>query len=1002
MGAVYLAQHEETGCRVALKTVSKLEVGRLATLRGEIAALRRLHHPSVVGIVEDGLADAVPWYAMEWVEGRVLRDWVPKRLGGHEALTVSVSSWWTSGFGDAGGEVAAHRTEANPVGVLPEGHLDGLRPLIHGLCEALGWLHEQGVLHGDLKPENILVRPDGRPVLVDFGLQRRFRNRHRETAALARVAGTAFYMAPEVIRGQLPDARADLYALGCIVYELLTGRPPFTGEHNQVLRLQLYQEPLPPSAHVSGLPPEVDVAVMRLLEKRRQDRFGYAADVARALCRGDAAIAVRPTLFLADLVGRRRELQLLQRRVDMLVDGRGGVVLLVGEAGVGKTRLALELVALARRRQVHSVSGAAWVHTSAPYAPLRPALIRLADHCRSSGAQATQALIGHRGPILAQADPALIDLPGQARGMAMGDLNEALLYALDRYGSKTGQGVLLMLDDVQWADPQTMAWLAAVASELRHVLIVCTWRDEGHTAQLQSLADADGVWRLDVGRLGPAEVGTIAGEMLALDRVPPVFATALAELTEGNALYVAEYLHVAMESGLLQRDVRGQWELAGTDLGGAADLPLPESLRALLRRRLSALSPKGRRAAEAVAIVGITVPAELVVRAAGVDEGDWPQVVHGLFGRRILEVGPVDGELQLSHGRLAEVLLGSLESASLRARQAEVASALDEWALTCFRGGEHRQALRFQRRCYALRGLCLAQDDPIRARTESGLGLIFWKLGDLDTALRFVREATDRVERTNCGTPLLQAMMWNNLALVLKNRGELVACEPIYRRAIALVEAAVGAEHIDIANLGDNLASLLLILHRSDEAQRVAERSLSLRERHYGSDSPMLAYSLNNLSAAHRNLGNYQRALDLASRAFLLRRGSLDDGHPLVARALSSLARCHLDVGEVDQALTMAMEALELGRGALGEDHPDLGTFFNTVACCLERDGDVAGALDHAQRGLRALTAGYQDNLDTAQARILVARLLRSTAPDTARELVERAHATRLRILGPE
>ena len=195
MGVVYRAVHTTSGERVALKTVAVGSEHELASIRREIHTLRRLRHPGVVRIVAEGVCDGVPWYAMDLLEGETLRT----RL---ERLSAR----------DLGG---------------PPGPLD----LLLRTAEVLAFVHSEGVVHGDLKPENIFLRPGDRPVLVDFGLAWRVPGPlGREVLEdLSRVTGTPAYMAPEQIRGEPIDARADLYALGCILFELLAGRPPFIG-----------------------------------------------------------------------------------------------------------------------------------------------------------------------------------------------------------------------------------------------------------------------------------------------------------------------------------------------------------------------------------------------------------------------------------------------------------------------------------------------------------------------------------------------------------------------------------------------------------------------------------------------------------------------------------------------------------------------------------------------------------------------------------------------------
>ncbi len=163
------------------------------------------------------------------------------------------------------------------------------------LCEPLAYVHGNGVVHKDLSPANVFLVGDDRPVLFDFGLAAR-RSRPsggaREILDLGGVArGTAHYMAPEQARGQPVDARADVYALGCMLYEALCGRPPFLGDSAAAVLMQhVCDEPVPPSQLSRRVPAELDDLLLRMLAKLPRDRIGYVEDVASAL----EAIATPP------------------------------------------------------------------------------------------------------------------------------------------------------------------------------------------------------------------------------------------------------------------------------------------------------------------------------------------------------------------------------------------------------------------------------------------------------------------------------------------------------------------------------------------------------------------------------------------------------------------------------------------------------------------------------------------------------------------------------------
>src|SRR5262245_53751625 len=267
IGAVYQAQNLKSGREVALKTVETPWAALLPLIRREIHALGRLRHPGVVQILDSGTQEGVPWYAMELIEGPTLRE------------------------------------HARTFRMRRPSELMELLSVTRRLCSALAYVHGEGIVHRDLKPDNVLVReilvPPGpvkrrrdsetprrsMPVLVDFGLVAEWPGAlgRENLAAESTGVGTPVYSAPEQLRGEMVDARADLYSLGCMLYELLGGRPPFEGTVRDVVHAHLHVDPRPLSQLAPWVSPELEALVLRLLAKDRRQRLGYAADVSDAL-----------------------------------------------------------------------------------------------------------------------------------------------------------------------------------------------------------------------------------------------------------------------------------------------------------------------------------------------------------------------------------------------------------------------------------------------------------------------------------------------------------------------------------------------------------------------------------------------------------------------------------------------------------------------------------------------------------------------------------------------
>ena len=393
MGVVWRARHRVTGEPVALKRVAAPVEGALDGLRREIRALAVIDHPGVVRLIAEGVIDGQPWYAMELLDGTSLRQWLAHAWG----------AWFDAGPTAAAGEDAPLPPRALPAVSPQRDHVPALLAPMIALCDALAHVHAAGLVHRDLTPDNVLLRSDGRPVLVDFGLAARVsRGAGRDAVSIVDCAvGTAPYMAPEQIRGELVDARADLYALGCILHEIACGAPPFVAPHTSgVLSHHLFDEPAAPSRCNPEAPAWLDAIVRGLLAKDPRDRTGSASDVAAALARGlgrpRLALGTAPVrIFRPRLAGREPVLAALAPALRRLIAGDGERIAIAGPSGVGKTRLVVELAQSAAAAGVRVIAGECAppapdrANPGSPAGPLHPPARRLPSPARPRSARAT-------------------------------------------------------------------------------------------------------------------------------------------------------------------------------------------------------------------------------------------------------------------------------------------------------------------------------------------------------------------------------------------------------------------------------------------------------------------------------------------------------------------------------------------------------------------------------------------------------------------------------------
>jgi serine/threonine protein kinase len=304
LGAVFRAVDTRTSATVALKMLPPgTDPSAGLRLHREFDALRYLHHPNIVRVLDLGEEEGIPWLSMEFVNGMVLREWLtvaaePQPLepdAEHDAPEgVDLDALFEEP--DSGALLAAARArrlqlETGLEAMLTEDEqaennqplrLSALCEALAQVCDGLSFIHGRGLLHRDIKPSNILVTPGHRAILVDFGLAKRFSD--DQITDHGRVVGTYRYMSPEQARGEHLDRRSDLYALGATLYELIAARPPFS-HHNQMDLLEAIVSKEPPSlSRINpGAPPMLCNLAERLLSKSPAHRPGTATEVALAL-----------------------------------------------------------------------------------------------------------------------------------------------------------------------------------------------------------------------------------------------------------------------------------------------------------------------------------------------------------------------------------------------------------------------------------------------------------------------------------------------------------------------------------------------------------------------------------------------------------------------------------------------------------------------------------------------------------------------------------------------
>jgi hypothetical protein len=803
MGVVYRAEHVESGKQRAVKTVRVPDGSDMAGLRSEIQALTRIRHPGVVQIVAEGQHEGLPWYAMELLEGHSLdaqirNQWSTRRLGTADTLeALPPPTNLQAHVGSAAPAPAATGRPPAAARQLPES-----LTLIRKLCVPLAFLHRAGIVHRDLKPANVFIREGGVPVLMDFGLVSHFAGEGgRDVIQVAgELAGTTPYMSPEQIRGELVDARSDLYSLGCILYQIVCGRVPFSGaEPRVVMAAHVSQPPTEPSQLVDGVPPALEELILKLLAKEPRARYGYADDVAalldEILGEPHAAATVEGAagdyLYRPEIAGRQEVLEQLIDKLMRTQKGAGGLGLIGGESGVGKTCVAVAAGREARLRDLRVLTGdckssMAGAH-GAPLHPFRGLLQTIADYCREDGPVSGDQILGARGKVLAQFEPALALVPGQERFSEPPEIpaQAARLRILNALGETLAafaatRPLMLVLDDLQWADELSLDFLQLLDESYFATLpvyILGTYRSEEMSDALREVIGLAGVTHVELGRLDEKTVGTIVGDMLAMNPAPDALVRVLHRRSEGNPFFVAEFLRTAVAERLLYR-ARGAWGVAGQGEEAYEALPLPGSLRELVGRRLDGLTEVARGLVEVAAVLGREVDGDILQTVSAVPDSDALDGLKELLSHQVVEKVRA-GRFRFVHDKLREIAYARISDERRRAL--------------------HRAAARALEARFAEAGLSLSYAELAHHNRQAG---------DIDQAIAYLEKAGEQAQKSFANR---EAARYFSEAIELDAQAQ--ARVPVLRRAAwlrqrSLAQFCLGQLQESLRGLQDAVAQL--------------------------------------------------------------------------------------------------------------------------------------------------------------------------------------------------
>lgn len=957
--ALDLAQQREVAVKILTQ---RAEPDLVARFIREGQVLSRLHHPHIVEVYRTGEEEGQRYLVMELVRGGSLRERLQRGpLPWREAVEVAIQ-----------------------------------------IAQALEHAHAHQVIHRDLKPGNILFDDQGRAKLTDFGLA------HLEDAsAMTRtgtVMGTVLYLSPEQAVGRHVDARSDLYALGAVLFEMLTGQPPFTGPSAvSIIYKHLNEQPPQVRRFNAEVPPMVEAVVERLLQKDPARRFANATEtiaaLQQALLAGEGEQATTPAWepapaaktageAAASWVGREDALQTLREALEAALAGMGRTVLIAGEAGLGKTRLAHEFAREARGRNVLTLSGAC-LYEDAPH-PYAPFVEMLHSYEERVGApqegelaalwRDARALLGLGGAGTSAERAALLQQASPTDAQAgVFELWTLLLQTLARQ-----RPLLLVVDDLQFASPTTLQLFHYLARNIRRerILLLGLYRPE---ELLPGMAGGPHPLRETLRRMGreqlyqeiplrpltEAEVGQIAAEALNVLALDPEFTALLQREVEGNPFYLLEILRLLQEQGALER-VGDHWEL----VEALEEVRLPEGVVDVLMRRIERVSEEERNLLEWGAVLGHRLDVELL---AAVLEESRLKLIRRLYALE-QQHGLIASDEQgfyFAHGKVREVLYAELPPSLRREYHLSAGQALEErWAANPqavvydlarhFAAAQaldkgYRYALLAAERAeatfapaeaagYLEQALDLLGKMPATAERKEQRLALEHRLGRLLATIGRQEDACAALERALClsrelGRPAVQAEILLDLGVAQGSVGAWAEALRLAEESLRLAEE-LGATDLQARTLL-NLGFLSFEQGHWDQAVARLERALAVAREH--GHELLEARALGNLAIVHNARGERREAIALyqQSIATFSRHEQLLD----VARGFSNVGFSHYGLGEYEEARRYYGQALELATKV--GDVREQGIVHLHLAEVMLALGDLTAAREHCVQASR-------------------------------------------------
>jgi ABC-type oligopeptide transport system substrate-binding subunit/tetratricopeptide (TPR) repeat protein len=649
MAIVYRALDTVLERDVAVKVMTEAAAlgteGR-ARLLNEARAAASLNHPNIVSVHDAGEAQGSPFIVMELVEGESLHDRPPQTL--EDIISVA-----------------------------------------RQVCVALEYAHDHDVVHRDLKPENVLLAPDGTAKLTDFGLARSISSRMTSEGT---IIGSVFYLAPELALGQDFDGRADLYALGVMLYELTTGSLPFAADDPvAVISQHLHAPIVPPRAKNPDIPPALNALIVRMLSKSPQDRPASASEVLHILQQPSILdkeavpaeeLSVLERIERGRMVGREQEIHEARGLWTRALSGEGQMLLISGEPGIGKTRLVRELVTQAEISGGEALVGVSYEEGGIPYAPFRQTIREALRNGHREGFDLPEFVLADLLTLAPELRSRYREVPQNPPVDPQAEQQRLFENLVIFYTMLSNRApLLIVLEDAHWADSGTLSLLRHLARHTRRqrVMLVATYRevelDQARPLH-EVLLDLDRerlTTRLKLTRLSREATRELL-ELLLAEEISSELLDGIYRETEGNPFFIEEVCKALVESGKLYYE-DGHWQWPSR----MAELAIPQSVRVAIQSRVSKLPADSQETLHLAAILGREFDFDILAEASELDEETLIEVLESAQQAQLIEELSTEGGVTFvfEHRLIPTTLVEGLRTLQRRRLHRRVAAAIE-------------------------------------------------------------------------------------------------------------------------------------------------------------------------------------------------------------------------------------------------------------------------------------------------------------------------------------